>query len=145
MMNRTTLQVFVTYLIGAPYVHPLWFYKHQHDNIKCIVYDNLLKPWQSFRITLYFMQQINWNVIVSVTVASNCERTWDRCERVSYDGGSGWFSNKGAILRHHHYRPSLHSLCGPLFTEPADGPRWRPGRRPRYLHRYVGSSDLHSH
>jgi len=23
---------FVTYLIGALYVHPLWFYKHQHDN-----------------------------------------------------------------------------------------------------------------
>ena len=23
---------FVTYLTGALYVHPLWFYKHQHDN-----------------------------------------------------------------------------------------------------------------
>jgi len=23
---------FVTYLTGAVYVHPLWFYKHQHDN-----------------------------------------------------------------------------------------------------------------
>jgi len=32
LFNRTTLQFFVTYLIGAPYVHPLWFYKHQHDN-----------------------------------------------------------------------------------------------------------------
>ena len=30
--NRTTLQVFVTYLTGALYVHTLWFYKHQHDN-----------------------------------------------------------------------------------------------------------------
>ena len=30
--NRTTLQVFVKYLTGALYVHPLWFYKHQHDN-----------------------------------------------------------------------------------------------------------------
>ena len=30
--NRTTLQVFVTYFTGALYVHPLWFYKHQHDN-----------------------------------------------------------------------------------------------------------------
>ena len=30
--NRTTLQVFVTYLTVALYVHPLWFYKHQHDN-----------------------------------------------------------------------------------------------------------------
>ena len=32
LFNRTTLQVFVTYLIGALYVHPLWFYKHQHYN-----------------------------------------------------------------------------------------------------------------
>ena len=32
LFNRTTLQVFVTYLNGALYVHPLWFYKHQHDN-----------------------------------------------------------------------------------------------------------------
>jgi len=32
LLNRTTLQVLVTYLTGALYVHPLWFYKHQHDN-----------------------------------------------------------------------------------------------------------------
>ena len=32
LFNRTTLQVFVTCLIGALYVYPLWFYKHQHDN-----------------------------------------------------------------------------------------------------------------
>ena len=32
LFNRKTLQVFVTYCIGALYVHPLWFYKHQHDN-----------------------------------------------------------------------------------------------------------------
>ena len=32
LFNRTTLQVFVTYLTGALYMHPLWFYKHQHDN-----------------------------------------------------------------------------------------------------------------
>ena len=35
LCNRTTLQVFVTYLTGAPYVEPLWFYKHQHDNRVC--------------------------------------------------------------------------------------------------------------
>jgi len=110
--NRTTLQIFVTYLRGVLCVHPLWFYKHQHGNrvrsklfvacqrwcfqrvlsrtfssgilarrggtyrasvryviktwsvvllnkkylysyLKCIVYDKLLKPRQSFRITLY--------------------------------------------------------------------------------------------
>ena len=32
LFNRTTLKVFVTYLTGALYVHPLWFYKHQHEN-----------------------------------------------------------------------------------------------------------------
>ena len=32
LFNRTTLQVFVTYLTDALYVHPLWFYKNQHDN-----------------------------------------------------------------------------------------------------------------
>jgi len=32
LFNRTTLKVFVTYLTGALYVHPLWLYKHQHDN-----------------------------------------------------------------------------------------------------------------
>ena len=32
LFNRTTLQVFVTYLIGALYVHLLWFCKRQHDN-----------------------------------------------------------------------------------------------------------------
>ena len=32
LFNRKTLQFSVTYLIGALYVHPLWFYKHQHDN-----------------------------------------------------------------------------------------------------------------
>ena len=32
LFNRTTLHVFVIYLIGALYVHPLWFYRHQHDN-----------------------------------------------------------------------------------------------------------------
>ena len=32
LFNTTTLQVFVTYLTGALYVHPMWFYKHQHDN-----------------------------------------------------------------------------------------------------------------
>ena len=32
LFNRTTLQVFITYLTGALYMHPLCYYKHQHDN-----------------------------------------------------------------------------------------------------------------
>jgi len=114
LFNRTALQVFVTNLTGALHVHPLWFYKHQHENrvrsklfvacqrwwfqwrsdfsapsgemnnyctphvikedsenslihrrnyvytpyLKCIVYDKLLKPRQSFWITLYFYRPV---------------------------------------------------------------------------------------
>jgi len=32
LFNRTTFKVFVKYLTGALYVHPLGFYKHQYDN-----------------------------------------------------------------------------------------------------------------
>ena len=32
LFNRTTLQVFVSYLTGALYVHPLWLDKHHRDN-----------------------------------------------------------------------------------------------------------------
>jgi len=32
LFNMTTLQVFVTYLTSALYVHHLWFYKHQYEN-----------------------------------------------------------------------------------------------------------------
>jgi len=32
LFNRTTFQVFVTYLTGVLYMQTLWFYKHQHDN-----------------------------------------------------------------------------------------------------------------
>jgi len=118
LFNGTTLQVFVTYLTGALYVHPLWFYKHQHSNrvrsklfvscqrwwfqwrfatilvncapsgemhnyctphiikktlriflsigattycyLKCVTYDKLLKPWQSFWITLYVSTFMWW-------------------------------------------------------------------------------------
>ena len=75
LFNRTTLQVFVTYLIGALYVHPLWFYKHQHDNLKCIVHDKLLKPRQSFRITLYKLElcrnvSCNWFLYYSFPIHS---------------------------------------------------------------------------
>jgi len=32
LFNRTTFPVFVTYITNALHVHPLWLYKHQHDN-----------------------------------------------------------------------------------------------------------------
>jgi len=113
--------VFVTYLTGALYVHPLWFYKHQHDNrvpsklfvacnnlqfrdtcgkirninlildvtpqkeitwgciwrTRCIVYDKLLKPRQSFRITLYIKLSHSLKQSrVSTCNISRCARSW---------------------------------------------------------------------
>ena len=50
LFNTTTLQDFVTYLTGALYVHPLWFYKHQHENRVCC---NLL--------FLLDTQPVSWN------------------------------------------------------------------------------------
>ena len=44
LFTRTPLQVFVTYLIGALYVHPLWFYKHQHA-IETMTADMLQTVW----------------------------------------------------------------------------------------------------
>jgi len=52
LFNRTTLQVFVTHLTGALYVL-LNKKKYIYSYPRCIVYDRLLKPRQSFRITLY--------------------------------------------------------------------------------------------
>jgi len=57
LFNRTTLQVFVTYLTGALYVHPLWFYKHQHA---CPVY-------------------CVWQVIKTPTIISNNPVESQRC------------------------------------------------------------------
>jgi hypothetical protein len=43
LFNRRTLQVLVTYRTGALNVHPLRFYKHQHDNR---VLSKLFVAWQ---------------------------------------------------------------------------------------------------
>ena len=51
LFNRTILQVFVTYLTGALYVHPLWFYKHQHENR---VHSKLFVAWQHVAFSLSF-------------------------------------------------------------------------------------------
>jgi len=58
LFNRTTLQVFVTYLTGALYVHPLWFYKHQHNNraTETITADMLQTVWNELD---YFVFVVN--------------------------------------------------------------------------------------
>jgi len=43
LFNRTTLQVFVTYLIGALYVHPLWY--ESEPPIETITADMLQTVW----------------------------------------------------------------------------------------------------
>jgi len=59
LFKRTTLHVFVIYLIGALYVHTLWFYKHQHDNLKCIVYDKLLKTLEIIVLVFVESQRVH--------------------------------------------------------------------------------------
>jgi len=50
LFNRTTLQVFVTYLTGALYVHPLWFYKYQHENrVRSKLFVACLRWWFQWR------------------------------------------------------------------------------------------------
>jgi len=51
LINRTTLQAFVTYLTDALYVHSLWFCKHQHDNRVC---SNLYVACQRWRFQWRF-------------------------------------------------------------------------------------------
>jgi len=50
LFNRTTLQVFVSYLTGALYVHPLWFYKHQHDNRVCSTQNAFSLPFAAILV-----------------------------------------------------------------------------------------------
>jgi hypothetical protein len=50
LFNRTTIQVFVTYLTAALYVHPLWFYKHQHYNrVRCRLFVACQRWWFQWR------------------------------------------------------------------------------------------------
>ena len=49
---------FVTYLTGALYVHPLWFYKHQHDN--------------PVRSKLFVARQRWWFLLHTHPVSWNC-------------------------------------------------------------------------
>ena len=53
LFNRTTLQVFVTYLTGALYVHPLWFYKHQHYNwVRSKLFVACQRGWFQWRFAI---------------------------------------------------------------------------------------------
>ena len=50
LFNRTTLKVFVTFFTGALYVHPLWFYKHQHDNRVCSTQNAFSLPFAAILV-----------------------------------------------------------------------------------------------
>ena len=57
LFNRTTLQVFVTYLTGALYVHPLWFYRVIPK--ECRGFNNLSYTitWDSSICIFYLIEQ----------------------------------------------------------------------------------------
>jgi len=59
LFNRRTLQVFVTYLTGALYVYPLWFYKHQHDNwVRSKLFVACQRCWFQWRF--WFVPSVPW-------------------------------------------------------------------------------------
>ena len=67
LFNRTTLQVFVTYLTGALYVHPLWFHKHQCEFVCSMsaVMVSMAVPIHTFRYcTLYIIKENFENVLI---------------------------------------------------------------------------------
>jgi len=67
LFNRTTLQVFVTYLTGTLYVHPLWFYKHQRDNrVRSKLFVACQRWWFQWRFwfvpsVLGYTHPVSWN------------------------------------------------------------------------------------
>ena len=75
LFNRTTLQVFVTYLIGALLLF-YWIKKYIYSYLKCIVYDKLLKPRQSFRISLYLFRPPSYSKLVDPTLLQVLWQPW---------------------------------------------------------------------
>ena len=59
LFNRTTLPVFVTYLTAALYVHPLWFYKHQHDKSVRSKLSVACQRWW-FQWLFWFVPSVPW-------------------------------------------------------------------------------------
>ena len=67
LFNRTTIQIFVTYLTGVLYVHPLWFYKHQQDNrVRSKLFVEYQRWWFQWRFwfvpcSRIHMHPVSWN------------------------------------------------------------------------------------
>jgi len=99
LFNRT-LQVIVTYLTGTLYVHPLWFYKHEHDNrVRSKLFVACQRWWFQWRFwfvpsvpgytrTLSFETVhtiVDWNcqmVVFSPNLVRNC--SWTVVPRQSF-------------------------------------------------------------
>ena len=71
-ISRTTLQVFVTYLTGAPYVHALWFYKHQNENrVRSKLFAACQRWWFQWRLMFVESQRVHIQSTYKV-----CNKTW---------------------------------------------------------------------
>jgi len=78
---RITKGAHIEHLYGMQQKLGVLFYKikkHIYCYLKCIVYDKLLKPWQSFRITLY-LNNINtaciiqtWQLLMNWLIKMEC-------------------------------------------------------------------------
>ena len=100
LFNRTTLQIFVTYLIGALYAHPLWFYRHQHDNrVHSKLFVACQRWWFQWRFWFVPMWFLSMGLHQGSGLCSSSSR--------KYPGTEGTNQNRH---RHHHRWHATDSL-----------------------------------
>jgi len=127
VFNRTTLQVFVTYLTGVLYVHPLWFYRvirnycrglttcHTHytwDNSLCIFVFNRT-TLQVFVTYLTGAQYVLLNNKIHI-ILSEVYCVWRVVKSPTIN------SNNTPTLNtdiYHHLPPTCFHVCYTIFKE----------------------------
>jgi len=106
--------------------------KYIYSYLKCIVYDMLLKPRQSFRITLYFCirdarsrkHQINHTDFCSSFQRNKISQN---VSEIQYVGISLWYSipltNHPSMALQPLLGPGLHQMEPPFFSIPSSSPK----------------------
>jgi hypothetical protein len=73
LFNRTALQVFVTYLTGALYVHPLWFYRVILNDCRVLTTCHTQYTWDSsICIFFYLIEQHSKFLLHTLQVLYMC-------------------------------------------------------------------------
>ena len=118
LFDRTTLQVFVTYLTGAVYMHPLWFYKHQHDNrVRSKLFVACLRWWFQWRF---------WFVEWKRNLVAHCdarEEKWRGKRRMEWVASSLQLDSEQSIQCYYNRSPPTRTPREPVLDwtdTPAD-------------------------